>query len=471
MGKRELNLKKQILIFILSLFIILAIVLFFIGRYTFTNTLKASKLQELKRLSTIIKTYINFNNFDISNREPYSSLHAVRVSVFDKDGNVLYESENDAKEMENHKNRKEVQEAINGGSGTDIRKSSSLHETYLYYAEKENYNNDYYILRLSCPLSEIRIWTKEFLKIYIPSCFLLLIIALTTILISLKHLTRPLAKITNAINEYKKGNFDKKICITSPKEFKEIGLALNDMALSLKSKTNEMEKLERIRKDFVANVSHELKTPITAIKGFSELLESANIDKENYLKFVNIINKNANEMENIIQDLLLLASLENEEFSLETENTNMNELLFDLLSKVNYKKEEKNDEIVLNIDKNIKESVNINKSLITIALANLLINAINYSPPSSTITLSALSYKDTLVFRVKDNGEGIAKEEQEKIFERFYRIDKAHSRKEGGTGLGLSIVKHIAQVHGGSISVKSDGKGKGSTFTLVVREK
>lgn len=480
MRKRQISLKKGVLLFVFTLFLLMTFVLFFIGQSAFNSTLKASKLQELKRLTNVIKNYMDFNNFDISSLDDYDTLHAIRISIFDKNGDVLYESDKNIKTAENHKNRNEIKDAIQSGSGTDIRRSASTGDNFLYYAERyeiENNiegidnNNIFIIIRIACPLSEIKLWTHEFLKVYIPSLLIFLLLVLAVTLLILKMLSSPLKKIEKGANEYKNGNFNTKIDISTPEELKNLASTLNDMALSIQTKTERAEKLERIRKDFVANLSHELKTPITSIKGFSELLETSNLDKNDVKKFSHIIHRNAGEMENTISDLLLLASLENDEFALETTPTDVNEFLSECLSKVEYKRAEKSDAIILDIDKNVNDTINVNKSLLIIAITNLLMNAMNYSANNSEIKLSMLSHKGTLIFRVKDNGCGIQKEEQGKIFERFYRIDKSHSKKEGGTGLGLSIVKHISLVHGGSITVESNGKDKGSTFTLTVKEK
>lgn len=480
MGKRQISLKKEVLLFVFALFLLMAFVLFFIGRSAFNSTLKASKLQELKRLTNVIKNYMDFNNFDISGLDGYDTLHAIRITIFDENADVLYESDKAIKTSENHKDRTEIKEALQNGSGTDTRKSQSTLDNFLYYAERyemksklEGFdnNNNIIIIRIACPLSEIKLWTHEFLKVYIPSLLIFLLLVLAVTLLILKMLSSPLEKIEKGANEYKNGNFNTKIDISTPEELKNLASTLNDMALSIQTKTERAEKLERIRKDFVANVSHELKTPITSIKGFSELLESSDLDKNDIQKFSHIIHRNAGEMEDTISDLLLLASLENDEFALETAPTDVKEFLNECLSKVEYKRAEKGDAIILDIDRNVNTAIDVNKSLLTIAITNLLMNAMNYSPNNSEIKLSMLSHKGTLIFRVKDNGCGIPKEEQEKIFERFYRIDKSHSKKEGGTGLGLSIVKHISLVHAGSITVESGGKDKGSTFTLTVKEK
>ena len=479
MGKRQISLKKEVLLFVFALFLLMAFVLFFIGRSAFNSTLKASKLQELKRLTNVIKNYMDFNNFDISGLDGYDTLHAIRISIFDENGDVLYESDKSIKTAENHRNRNEIKDAIQNGSGSDIRRSASTLDNFLYYAEryeiKNNIegtsNNNIIIIRIACPLSEIKLWTHEFLKVYIPSLLIFLLLVLAVTLLILKMLSSPLEKIERGANEYKNGNFNTKIDISTPEELKNLAYTLNDMALSIQTKTERAEKLERIRKDFVANVSHELKTPITSIKGFSELLESSDLDKNDVQKFSLIIHRNAGEMEDTISDLLLLASLENDEFALETAPTDVKEFLNECLSKVEYKRAEKGGTIILDIDRNVNDTINVNKNLLTIAITNLLMNAMNYSPNNSEIKLSMLSHKGTLIFRVKDDGCGIPKEEQEKIFERFYRIDKSHSKKEGGTGLGLSIVKHISLVHGGNITVESGGKDKGSTFTLTVKEK
>lgn len=225
-----------------------------------------------------------------------------------------------------------------------------------------------------------------------------------------------------------------------------------------------MERLATVRQDFVANVSHELKTPLTAIIGFSETLSEESLTTDEVHRFADIIRKNSARMQRIIQDLLLLTSLDRAEMLPAMEKISVKKLLSDVEATTGYIAEEKKIEISYSA---VDDYLLCSESLIFQALLNLVINAINYSPCESSISVNANTEDNSIVFTVSDHGCGIAEEDTQRIFERFYRVDKARSRASGGTGLGLSIVRHIAILHDGTIQVDST-LGKGSVFKLTI---
>lgn len=229
--------------------------------------------------------------------------------------------------------------------------------------------------------------------------------------------------------------------------------------------------LDTMKKDFVANVSHELKTPITSIKGFLETLLSGAIDdKDNALKFLNIISKNTERLNNIIDDLLLLSKVEQIKDAryLKFEDKNVSEIIRTAIENLNHKAEIKGIGLNLVFDDDLIFPLNSN--LIEQAIINLIDNAIKYSANNTEITVSAGIIENTLNISVADNGIGIPKEDIPRLFERFYRVDKARTREEGGTGLGLSIVKHICFVHNGTVEVESE-INKGSRFLIKIPQK
>ncbi len=232
-----------------------------------------------------------------------------------------------------------------------------------------------------------------------------------------------------------------------------------------------LRRLEAIRRDFVSNVSHELKTPITSIKGFSEaLMEGGGKDKNEARHFIKIINRQAERMDAIINDLLLLAQMEqqsNKEVLSKMVQT-LRPVLKGALEVCHTNAREKNMQIELKSRARLKAT--INAPLLEQAVVNLIDNAIKYSEPGKHIVLSADEEDGWVVVSVRDEGHGIEKEHLPRLFERFYRVDKARSRKLGGTGLGLAIVKHITQAHGGRIDVESE-PGRGSTFRIFLPNK
>jgi two-component system phosphate regulon sensor histidine kinase PhoR len=230
---------------------------------------------------------------------------------------------------------------------------------------------------------------------------------------------------------------------------------------------SRLVKLEQVRKDFAANVSHELRTPIQIIKGFAEnILESApgdtNTDEARH--FVEIIRKNAEIMENLTNDLLTLVSLEDDNSPrLGMEQTSLETLIKEAAAMVEITARKK--KITIDISCQSELSAKLHGSFVIQALVNLLDNGIKYSEPDSRIKVKAFKEGDWLVIEVKDKGIGIPAEHINRIFERFYRVDRARSRAAGGTGLGLAIVRHIALLHGGQVEAKSH-VGEGSVFRL-----
>ncbi len=228
----------------------------------------------------------------------------------------------------------------------------------------------------------------------------------------------------------------------------------------------QIRKLEEMRKEFVANVSHELKTPITSISGFVEtLLDGALDEPEDAEKFLKIISKQAEQLNAIIDDLLLLSKMEQEgeKQGIKLDQYKLKGVFMAAIQSLSKKAKLKNVDIKLSCEQDL--SARINQSLLTHAVINLLDNAINYSEPQSRVELTALQKEGEIKIAVSDQGQGIAKQHLPRLFERFYRVDKARSRKQGGTGLGLAIAKHIAAAHRGYIDVQSE-PGQGSTFTI-----
>ena len=227
-----------------------------------------------------------------------------------------------------------------------------------------------------------------------------------------------------------------------------------------------LRRLENIRKDFVANVSHEIKTPITAIKGFVETLGDGAMEKpEDAKRFLGIIEKHVDRLEAIIEDLLSLSRIEQEAEKEEIllANHPIRDVLASAIQVCQPKAKKKKVTISLSCSDDLRAE--INTTLLEQAVVNLLDNAIKYSHVDSEIKVSAKQNDQDIRIHVRDQGIGIEKQHLPRLFERFYRVDKARSRKLGGTGLGLAIVKHILQVHRGSVDVDSV-PGKGTTFII-----
>ncbi|MDZ5605822.1 ATP-binding protein [Bacillus pseudomycoides] len=241
-------------------------------------------------------------------------------------------------------------------------------------------------------------------------------------------------------------------------EWKGIVLVFHDIT--------ELKKLEQMRKDFLANVSHELKTPITSIKGFSETLLDGAMENQQFCEhFLHIILKESERMQGLIEDLLDLSKIEQQGFKLNMGTVDMKELLGEIKMVLENKSQDK--EIFLQVDVLRHVSVIGDPSRLKQIFINLVNNAIVYTPAGGTVSVKLLEDEHNAYIKVSDTGIGISKEEIPRIFERFYRVDKARSRNTGGTGLGLSIVKHLVEAHQGTITVDST-VGEGTTFTVAL---
>jgi two-component system, OmpR family, phosphate regulon sensor histidine kinase PhoR len=232
----------------------------------------------------------------------------------------------------------------------------------------------------------------------------------------------------------------------------------------------ELRKLERVRRDFVANVSHEFKTPLTAIQGFSEtLLGGAMDDPQNRERFLGIILDHSRRLARLTDDLLKLSSMDADRLELEIRRVSVNELIESCLETTQHRAAEKEVEVELAHPTQVSDLPDIagDRRRLAEILQNLLDNATQYTLPGGRITVSAQTRDTDVIFTVSDTGIGIPKSDQSRIFERFYRVDAARSREAGGTGLGLAIAKHLVEVHGGRIWVESE-IGQGSAFHFSV---
>ncbi|MBI5213565.1 MAG: HAMP domain-containing protein [Nitrospirae bacterium] len=229
----------------------------------------------------------------------------------------------------------------------------------------------------------------------------------------------------------------------------------------------ELKRLEDIRKDFVANVSHELRTPISSIKGYAETLLDGKVDSEDNVKeFLGIIYQDSNRLANLIDDLLDLSKIESGKMKMEFEPLEILPIVNRCVNVLEKSAKDKSLPIKLDIPPDLPKVLGDHKRLSQVFL-NLLDNAIKYTPEGGSITASIVSKEKVVQVDISDTGIGIPEKDLPRIFERFYRVDKARSRELGGTGLGLSIVKHIVQAHNGQVWVQST-LGQGSTFSFTI---
>lgn len=229
----------------------------------------------------------------------------------------------------------------------------------------------------------------------------------------------------------------------------------------------ELKKFERLRTEFVANVSHELKTPLTSIKGFVETLQSGAIKEPlDAKRFLDIIDQQTSRLENLVNDLMTLSSLESQQMPMDFQNERVDAIISSVVDSYKNLFERMNHTVFVNVSEKLP-LVSVDRQRIEQVFLNLLDNAVKFTPQGGRIEIHAFLENDHIRVDVRDNGIGISSEHIPRLFERFYRVDKARSRDMGGTGLGLSIVKHIVLAHRGNLTVTSK-VGEGSTFSVFL---
>ncbi|WP_304944352.1 sensor histidine kinase, partial [Vallitalea guaymasensis] len=290
----------------------------------------------------------------------------------------------------------------------------------------------------------------------------LIILALLILILTLSYnfsglITKPFKKLLVSINKITDGNVDEKIDIKGNNEIEEIGTAFNHM-------TEKLQQVDESRRQFVANVSHELKTPLSSVKVLAEsLLMQPDAPKELYKEFFEDISKEIERETTIINDLLTMVTLDKNENELNISETNINLLIESILKRLKPLADIKGVEMVFESYREVIAEVD--KTKISLALTNLIENGIKYNKEYGTIKVTLNSdYQNAQIF-VIDTGIGIPKESINKVFQRFYRVDKTRSRETGGTGLGLSITHQAILMHQGFIRCSSE-LGSGTTFEV-----
>ncbi len=272
-------------------------------------------------------------------------------------------------------------------------------------------------------------------------------------------ITRPLKMLMKFVQKITNGQLDQKVDVKGKDEIAELGSAFNHMA-------EQLQRLEQSRQEFVSNVSHELKTPLSSIKVLTEsLIFQEDVPVEMYKEFFSDINSEVDRLNNIISDLLTLVRLDQREIPMNITSVNLNDLAQATLKRLLPLSKRKEIQLIYESHKEVM--VEVDEVKLTLALSNLIENSIKYTPDGGEVKVTMQSDLQDAFIIVQDTGIGIAKEEQAKIFERFYRTDKTRNRQTGGTGLGLSITYKTIIMHNGSIQVESE-EGKGSTFTVQI---
>ncbi len=405
------------------------------------------------------------------------SRHAsARVTVIDQQGRVLADSDvpDDAvSNIENHGSRPEVAGALSTGQGTDLRRSETTGQRLFYLAQRVVFpgSQAVHIIRLAMPLTTLETRIRELERALGIAFGVAFVVSVTLSLLISSGLTRPLSDIATVARQLAGGALRQRIQTSSTDEVGVLATTFNQMADRMDRDITALRRLEQVRKDFVANVSHELRTPLTSIKGYVEaLLDGAKDNPDEATRFLQIILKQSDRLNLILEDLLQLSQIESGLVRFKHEPVHLGSLVERTLPLIKPQADKKRQSLTVAIPSDLPPVSGDEDRLVQV-LTNLLDNAIKYTPEGGAIriagSLAAQPADDPaqVELSVTDTGIGIPEADRPRVFERFYRVDKARSREMGGTGLGLSIVKHIVEGHAGRIWVEGV-QPTGSRFVL-----
>ena len=404
--------------------------------------------EDMQITAKILKDTEFFESADILKLENNPKLEKakLRLTLIDTDGKVIFDNTVNATNMDNHAKRPEIVNAIKYGVGEKVRKSDTIGRVDYYYALKLE---DGRILRLAKEVDAVWLVFAS----AIPLCLgIILLISYVSLLISrllAKQLMKPIEEVANTLDDE---------FVDSP--YPELYPFIN----KIRKQHEQVLEAAKMRQDFSANISHELKTPLTAISGYAQLLQSENLELDRREHFAKEIDKNANRLLSLIDDIIELSKLDNEEMDYSFENLDLYELAKDAISSLAMAGDSRNISVSLS-----GESVMLRgcPDLLREMIENLVQNSIRYNNAGGHVSVRVFEADGYKQLVVEDDGIGIPSEDLDRVFERFYRVDKSRSKATGGTGLGLAIVKHIVEIHDAKIQIESQ-LNKGTKITVLL---
>lgn len=424
--KKKIN---RMLVLIAALAILFTLSLITIVYY---ELFERQVIEDLRAYTMLLKEYESVDELsDVAER---LEQFGMRLTLVDEQGRVVLDNEADSGQMDNHRERPEVQQAIAQGEGHAVRHSRTLARDTFYYAiGLENGS----VLRVSKDAGSIYSIFMQAL----PSLGLVLLV-LVLVCLAIAHmltgkLIAPIEKLAENLDDS-----DEKM------DYEE----LTPFVKTIQKQHQDIMKNARIRQEFTANVSHELKTPLTAISGYAELIETGMASEEDTSRFARGIHQSANRLLTLINDIIRLSELDGGEPEMLMERMNLYEMAETCVEMLSMNAEKHKVTISMH---GAECYITGNRQMMEELLYNLCDNAIRYNNPGGWVRVETYAHNGQTVLSVQDNGIGIPQEHQERIFERFYRVDKSRSKSTGGTGLGLAIVKHIIARHDARLELES----------------
>lgn len=438
--KRKINMQ----LLMIAAVAMVATLVFAVG--IFYELFQKEVIDELKAYAEVLSSAVNLqgNNDYVQDM----NINHIRVTLIDENGEVTYDSYADEKTMENHSGRKEVAEALTNGVGEDSRMSHTLSKNTFYYAILLKNGT---ILRVAKEVSSIWSVFASGLPIIGSVAVLIYLICMVLARFLTKSLVAPIERLANDINH--------RSHISTYKE-------LIPFIQTIQKQHEDIMRSAKMRQEFTANVSHELKTPLTSISGYAELIENGMANGDDMIRFAREIRRNSERLLTLINDIIRLSELDATEVEVNFESVDLYAIAQNSMQLLAMNAQ--NHGITLSLE---GEHANIvaNRSRIDEVVFNLCDNAIRYNNRGGKVMVHILKQDHKVILSVKDTGIGISKEHQERIFERFYRVDQSRSKSTGGTGLGLAIVKHIVAQHKAELYLESE-VGQGTEIKIIFNE-
>ena len=359
----------------------------------------------------------------------------LRITLVNEAGEVVYDSQEDEAGMENHKARPEIALAFSEGEGRGMRRSATSLKHTFYYATLLSDGNVLRVGKTSDSIYHLRLRMMFLIAAVGVVVFAVCVFFAKRLT---KRIVAPIEKLASNITLVDEG---------------EVYEEMQPFVATIKQQHIDILNHAKLRQEFTANVSHELKTPLTAISGYAELIASGMTNETDTKHFADEIHRGAERLQRLINDILKLSELDDESLKLEFEPLDLYELGRNCMAQMQLPAQKHEVAIALEGEPTV---INGSKTLLEELFYNLCSNAVRYNRPGGTVTMWIGMENSRPVFCIKDTGIGIPKEHQERIFERFYRVDKSRSKSTGGTGLGLAIVKHIVAQHDAQLELKSE---------------
>ena len=433
----RLKIQKSMMVILAVTLVLFYVILSVILYNQNLSILRAEVRQEAKYICTAV---------NISGTEYLEQMdnidESTRVTRIDADGSVLYDSRRDADTLDNHSGREEVKEALKNGEGEDVRRSVTVEKDLYYYAMLLD---DGSVLRVSREVDSLASTALAMLPVIGGLAVLIIVFAMLLAKWQTSRLIKP-------INE---------LDLEHPLD-NDGYTELSPLLTAMDRQNKEKEAVSNMRKEFSANVSHELKTPLTSISGYAEIMKNGMVRPADIPVFSERIYKEARRLITLVEDIIKLSKLDEESVELEKQEVDLYDLTREIISRLAPQASQKNVRMELTGEPVKYTGI---RQILDEMVYNVCENAIKYNNDCGRVTVWVGNTLEGPKISVADTGIGIPAEHHERIFERFYRVDKSHSKERGGTGLGLSIVKHGALLHGAKVSVEST-PGKGTKIEM-----